>query len=252
VANPFSGTITGKNTGHTNQANLVYAMIPRSTTVIKEIITDTNATLSGAAVGSYDADGYIFGSTAASNSTAVLTGLSLNVQNAITIIAGIYYTGTNGDGVPTIGMDDAGASTRYIRFRQDGYQRRGYAETSEGSLIFQSGYTSYGNNHIGLASRTTAGAQAAKYIDGTTSPPSGTLTTYTTGTDTKTFGSGGLDRIVFQFTATWGLQYLLVYNASLSDADIETIIENPGNVLSYEAGSSGIPKSTKFFLMGIG
>jgi len=69
---------------------------------------------------------------------------------------------------------------------------------------------------------------------------------------TATFGTGAsnnFDKVGFRNTSRFRFQYLFVYNAYLSDQDIDSIIDRPDLVLSYQSGSTFIPRRT---LLGVG
>jgi hypothetical protein len=238
MANPFSGTITGKNTGHTNQANLLYAVIPRSTSSIVEVINSYTMSLAGAAVGSYDSDGYLIGGDAGATTYIYKTGVAaFDFTSSFTIIAGIKYLGGGSGGDTYGGIYHASDGSKRILLHPDVFAQRGRPDVTDGSLQFLTAYSDFASAHTGMALKSTAGAQSSGYITGASSPPSGTYTSI--GTDNETFNfTADMTQLTFATTAAWGWQYLFVYNDDLSDADIEAIIENPGGVLSFSGGST--------------
>jgi hypothetical protein len=243
MANPFSGTITGKNTGHTNQANLLYALIPRSTSSVIEVINSGTASLSGNAFGSYDADGYLIGGSTSSVSTAIYTVPTFDITSSFTIIAGFKYLGSGAGGAIRAGITHASNPAIKLEITPDYANRRGRPDFSDGGAQFLPGYTTFGADHVGIAAKSTPGAQSSGYVEGSSSPPSGTYTSIGTDTDTFSTVASDLTLLFFQGVSSWGWQYVFVYNDDLSDANIESIIEDPGSVLSFGGASEALSGS---------
>jgi hypothetical protein len=233
VANPFSGTITGKNTGHANQANLVYAVIPRSSSVIKEIISDTTTTISGAAGYSYNANGYWIGGSASSlsvGSDLAVTGFANSAAH--TVIAGFAWMG----GSPTSSDALAGMYRNAETYVQsyaammDGFAKRLRQRMTDGTRDWIMSWITPTNSFFASALISSGTAQSGYYYDGTAPEFTGTSTAFS---DTGgTMAGGTMDRLYLAVNSSWGVQYLFVYNTNLSQADVEAIMKNPGAVVN--------------------
>lgn len=235
MPNPFGGTISGKNTSHTNQNNLVYALIPRSTSNVREIVGDTAATLSGASMGSYDADGYLFGSSATSASYASVTVGGLGNSAAQTVIMGMKWVGAGNSGI--VGGYLSRSAEPYVLsgIYPDEYANRTRMRITDGTRDFNNGYLALSSAYSAAAVTSTAGAQKARYLNDSALNGNGGIagTIQSHGSDgTFTMTGGNMDSLTIQVASAWGIQYLLIYNAVLSDGDIQAIMANPGAVVN--------------------
>jgi hypothetical protein len=243
MANPFGGTITGKNNSHPNAADLLYAYIPRSTSNVREIINDIGATLGGAAVGGYDADGYLYGSSSSSmtNINATVSGL-LN-SSAFTIIVGARYIGgspTSND--PYIGIVRAADSNVFsYGWGGDGYQNRMRARVTDGAgRDFLTNFVTPSNTYFASYVTSTGSSQSGRYYDHSNSDFGGlgASTAYTGGTQ-GTMTGGNMDTLTVTVNSAVGFQYMFIYGVSLGQSACETIMKNPGDVLAQSGGGGG-------------
>jgi hypothetical protein len=237
MANPFggSGETLSKNTGHTNQANLLYAVVPRSTSVIKEVLNDITLTLGGQPVGSYDADGYFIGSSTAMTSAEANVSGGFDLNSSFTMIAGFKNTGNSNNAELQVGIYNVSGGLGYYKavFFGSPWENNVTVKLNDGAgHVWENGNTGVRTNaYTGVAAKSATGAQSGGYVNATTTPPTGTYTALST-TGAVTFSSLTMNRLVVQVTSTHSFQYLFIYNTTLSDAHIEAIIENPGAVLS--------------------
>jgi hypothetical protein len=245
MANPFGGSdeALSKNTGHTNQANLIYAVVPRTTSKIHEVITNTD--FSGVATGTYDADGYW-----TPNSTTVGTyskAISARAINADwTIIVGCKRVPAAGNGSSHSFVGLGQTATSAAAYGGDGIfiaRLNSEFEAIQGSQ-FDGGSAGInqeiypvsdvdGPYGIALAGRNSTAEQKG-WIR---TPGGSTLHTFTPAT-TSLNGSINLNYLLFHTQNRWPLQYLFVYDSYLSDTDINAIIDSPGSVLSAAGGDA--------------
>ena len=243
MANPFGGSdqALSKNTGHTNQANLVYAMIPRSTTKWREVINGSDVTV---AAGTYDADGYWY----AGSSTRVDVGYTLGAELAPTatftvITAALYRSG--GDVSESTGhiagLWDASDSLPLFCVQMDRYARqaRGRARDVGGSTSGVDGsWYNPGSDTFAFAHKqTSASTSSALYRVASTTTAAGT------GSAAGMNTTAALDRIGVRAGTKYAHQYVFVYNAVLSDADINAIIDDPGAVITQAASGIDLASS---------
>jgi hypothetical protein len=240
MANPFGGSdeTLSKNTGHTNQENLIYAVVPRTTSKIVEVIGGTN--LSGVATGTYDSDGFWTpNSTTVGAYSKAISARAINqdwtiilgckgVNDDVSIGSTHSYVGLcEVDTVPT-------ATDAYCILKLDNQFRAISAVQWDTAAagVNQQIYPVSNNGPYGivLAGRNSPAAQKA-WIRSAGS----NIHTYTP-TTTSLSGSRNMNYLLFHTQNRWPLQYLFVYDAYLSDADINAIIDDPGAVISSASG----------------
>lgn len=237
MANPFGSADEAltKNNGHTNAANLIFAWIPRSTTKIVEVV---NAATINPAGGNYDADGYWRFNSTTRTEFAFTISPGKSPGNAFTVITSNRYN-SGGDVSVALGhvagMFATGSTTPRFFLRMDRYARSVNAFIRDNAGNDCNGLNSSlpdpGNDTFGAAVKGTSGSQKAIYR------VSGASTTI--GTDTSALIStsdASLDRIGVLAGTKYAHQYVFVYNAALSDADINAIIDNPGGVINVASG----------------
>jgi len=255
MANPFGAAdeALSKNTGHTNQANLLYAFIPRSTTKIVEVI---NALTINPAGGNYDADGFWrFNSTTRTENAFTIT--ARGAGDITTVIVGVRY---NAGGDVNIGIGefagffqsgDATNNRFFGRFYR--YARNANAFIKDAGGSDASGLNTTlpdpGADTFALAVKHNgSNAQSAFSRHTATSTSIGTDSTTALSSD------GGLNRFGVWSGTKYAYQYIFAYNAYLSDADIEAIMDNPGSVIDVTGGGGGggVPKTNRIALLGVG
>jgi hypothetical protein len=249
MANPFGGSdqALSKNTGHANQANLLFAMVPRSTTKWREVINAADVTVGA---GNYDADGY----WRAGSSTRVDVGYTLGsplAPNAtLTIIAGVKYNSAGDVSVSyghVAGLFDADNTFTRFHVQLDRYNRdaRGQIMQNTGAgTNLAASWHSPGNDVFAFAVKRSGGTVNGLYRVGSTTTAAGSDTGVPTD---STWASTDLDRVGVRAGTKWQHQYVFVYNVALSDAEIDAIIDDPGAVLTQT--SSFMPRRT---LLGVG
>jgi hypothetical protein len=239
MANPFGSadeTLT-KNTGHTNQANLIFAMIPRAANKWREVVTAVDVTPGSS--GSYDADGYWRAS--GTSFVDVLLTIAKSAGNAFTVIASSRYNSGGGGGgnACRFGMLDVAGNSRFC-IRHDVYSRQASGQIRDGSGTstgVESSYYDPGVDTFSFAAKNNGStAQAGLYR------VSGTTTAAGTGNTAMSTSDNALTRLGAQTTNKWACQYVFVYDASLSDADIEAIIDSPGGVISQGGTANQVVK----------
>lgn len=244
MANPFGGSdeSLSKNTGHANQANLVYAWIPRSSTKIVEVI---NAQTINPAGGNYDADGYWrFNSTTRTENAFAVSGESAG--DARTVIVGARYNSA-GDVNISIGefaglFKSGEATVNRFLIRLYRYARNVNAfvvDNGGGSAAGLNGsLPDPGDDTFGAAVKHNGtNAQSCLYRVGSTTTQIGS-DTFTGLSDSD----NGLNRVGVWSGTKYAYQYIFVYNAALSDADINAIIDNPGGVISTGGAANQVVK----------
>jgi hypothetical protein len=254
MANPFGGNdeALSANTGHAKYSNLKYALVPRSVSKWRDVLSSADLTpdVNG---GSYDADGYFFGPSSTTNSTITksISSSYLTSGGAKTIIVGFNYLGTPGGAAMNfygLYSSSQGHVINFIEFDtfDDRVRRRcvDYNFNDANSAFL--GSVSTGS--FAVVQKTVDGAQKNYLRRSTTNTGVGTDGTVSLGTG----ANDNLDRLRVVTYSRIGVQYIFVYDATLTDGECDGIIDSPGGVISYSGGGGGIPKSTKFFLMGIG
>lgn len=257
MANPFgsSDESLSKNTGHTNQANLVYAMIPRGANKWREVINGADVTPT--ASGNYDSDGYWRSSNTTGNFAEYVIASPLNSGDPRTVITSVRYnSGGGGSGTNQhAGLwNDTGytASSGLYFFRLQHYSRE-----YQGRI-----FDSVGSNAAGLvASNYNPGADTSGiFLRGNDATPlyeayhrvTGSNTAMGSSTTTTISTSDAiLNRVGVRVTNKWAVQFVFVYNTVLSDTDVNAIIDDPGSVITYTS-AGGVPKSTRLTLLGVG
>jgi hypothetical protein len=251
MANPFGGSDEplSKNTGHTNQANLIFALVPRSTTKVREVINGVDVTPAGGS-GNYDADGYLR-STSGTLLTADYTIASpRSAGQATTTIVGLRYNsgGTGSGSAMIVGMVNSadygttGVSRHLIRPYV--YSRVLYPFVRDAAGID----ATMSNADPGA---DTCGA----WVKGSDAVPSYSSSARASGVGNTSLGSStnpnlsttdaSLDRLSIRVTSKWACQFVFVYDTVLSDADIEAIIDNPAGVLNVgTVGATGTSTAT--------
>jgi hypothetical protein len=240
MANPFGGSDQGlsKNTGHANQANLLFAMIPRSTTKWREVVNGADVTVGA---GNYDADGY----WRAGSSTRVDVGYTIGSPPTpaatLTVIAGLKY---NSAGDVSVSYGHAsGLYNSAETFSRFHVQSDRYGQESRGQIMNEVGagtglagsWYNPGNDVFGFAIKRSGGNVNGLYRVGSTTTAAGSDTGVPT---TSEWANATLNRVGVRAGTKWQHQYVFVYNAALSDADINAIIDDPGAVITQAA--SGI------------
>jgi hypothetical protein len=238
MANPFGGSdqALSKNTGHANQANLLFAMIPRSTTKWREVVNAADVTVGA---GNYDADGYWRAGSSTRVDVGYTIGSPLAPAATLTVIAGIKYNAA-GDVSVSYGhvaglWDDSNLFTRF-HIQCDRYNRdaRGHISDNGGvSTALTSSWYNPGNDVSAFAVKRSGGNVNALYRVGSTTTQAGSDTGVST---VDAWDDLDLDRVGVRAGTKWAHQYVFVYNAALSDADIAAIIDDPGAVISQAGG----------------
>jgi hypothetical protein len=237
MANPFGGSdqALSKNAGHANQASLLFAMIPRSTTKWREVVNGADVTVGA---GTYDADGYWYAGSSARVDVGYTIGAALAPTSAFTVICGNTYR--SGGDVNTadghiVGMWDNDASFARFHIQFDRYARQGRGRVSDINGTgdgLNGSWHNPGADVFGFAMKSSGSASSALYRVGSTTTAAGTGNPG--GLDTSII----LDRVGVRAGTKFSHQYVFVYNAALSDADINAIIDDPGAVITQAA--SGI------------
>lgn len=241
-----------KNTGHTNQANLIYAVIPRSTTKFVEVINGWTQTVTE---GTYDADGFWYPGTTLTGPTWTLSS-TFPVGNSHTVIS-LWYRDTgagNGSNGIQAGMYNVGGGVAYSEHFMALDGTSGLAKAQDNS--YNAGPTSArdasGKTHIGMAHShdSTIPAQVGFLRSWASNvwPNSGSNDNETSGSSTfGTTGNNLLDRLEMRTASKWRFRCMFIYNAALSTTDINAILDDPGAVLTYSP--SFIPRRS---LLGVG
>lgn len=244
MANPFGGTITGKNNSHGSAAALKYVFIPRSTTVVKEIITDVTATISGpGSISAYDSEGYL----APANTSKVFIEAdvtALSHATSKTLIVGYKHTAQSGIADCIFNIRNTSASYVNIAVQVDAYMSRCAGIVSDGSNDWAG---TWGNDYadsdvyVAIAVRNQAGTQTTRFRASTSLNSDGGITATSndgtlSGTVTTNNNNGQLNRLNVDFLSDTRWQYLMVYEEYLSNGQVDAILADPGDVLSYEAG----------------
>jgi len=243
MANPFGGSDEALtvNQSHANYGNLIYAIIPRSASKVVEVI---NAQQITNLTGAYDADGYWHPNT--TTLTAVeFTPTGITCVSTKTVISGWFRDAgaALGDYASEAGFRNSATGVAYSRASisaagdaasartQDNSYVQGpttgaSAVTSNTTFAFAHGQDSAGPNQ-----------KSWKRVGGSNTAMTPTTATFGTG------ASNNFDKVGFRNTSRFRFQYLFVYNAYLSDQDIDSIIDSPGDVLTY--GGSGQPSGKR-------
>lgn len=241
MANPFGGSdepLT-KNTGHANQANLIFAWIPRTTTKIVEVVNAATITPAG---GTYDSDGFwLFNSTTRTDQAFTIAS-PLSPGNAFTIITAAKFNGGGDVNVAlgeTVGLFANGNTQPRFYVRLDRYSRAVNAFIRDAAGADANGLNASlpdpGADTFSAFVTGTVGAQSCAYRLG------GSTTSI--GTDTEggiSTSDASLDRIGVQCGTKWFHQYVFVYNAVLSAGDRNAIMDNPGAVISQAGGGKPV------------
>jgi len=246
MANPFGSAdeALSKNTGHANQANLVYAFIPRSTTKWREVITGTDITVGA---GTYDADGYWYPS--GTSFVDVFMTIARSAGNLATVVCGSKYRSAGGGGGNSarFGMMDVAGNSRFA-IRHEIYSRNvmGQIRDSSGtSTGLEASYTDPGADVFGAAVKQNGTTQNAltRWGGTTTALPSGSSTGLST-TDNALIRAG------VQTTNKWACQYVFVYDTNLSDANINSIIDTPSGVINVGGAGLNLAQSGAIAIAG--
>lgn len=250
-----SGTPT-KNTGHALQAYLKAAFIPRSTTQIYEVVSASNMTLPQNGT-SYDADGFWFGYASSRQTNYFTFGSAIDGKGPLTLIVGIKRHGTNSPtGDNQIGICGASGigTIPYHRMQADSGNNNVILTCVDGSsntLVWDTGDAIFGSSGakvIGFANDENGGgsALAIERVGGSTIE-----TASKTGIDHY-----GWDRTQFQLYSDhgWGINFAFVYSGvAMSQEQMEGIADTPTDVITpASGGASGVPKSTRFTMLGVG
>lgn len=242
MANPFGGSDEALtvNTGHTNYGDLLFAYIPRSTTKFVEVV---NAATVTPTAGNYDADGYWRASGTSTNTSFYTLGTARSAGLAHTLIVGLRYNSAGGgSGAIQFGLGDSTPSTSIncVQCRPDVYARQ-----MNGRLCDNAGFDSGG---IRSASYNPGADTSAYALKSTSTGATVNAFTRVSGTNTANGSDStvnlsttdnGLTRLVVKTTNKWAFQYIFVYGAALSDANIDSIIDDPGSVISVASGGTG-------------
>jgi hypothetical protein len=246
MANPFGSAdqTLSKNTGHTNQANLIRAMVPRSSSKWVEVISATAIT--DLTNGTYDADGY-FGGDSTRRDAQYQLPVNLSPVGGYTIIAGLLYnSGGSADGDLYFGLRDSVGLTANCLIRCDIYNRRFnayiYDSNSNSSSIVDL-YCSPGGDAFGAAIQASSTAQKSYARIGSTNYP----TTPNSGTSSLG-GSAVCNLFGLNYASIYKCQYLFLYDTMLSETDINDIIADPGAVLTQSGGGS----TKRIMTLGVG
>jgi hypothetical protein len=242
MANPFGGSDEAltKNTGHTNQANLLFAMIPRSTTKWREVVNGADVTVGA---GNYDADGYWRNGSTALATVEYAMGTARAPQDAVTVIVGIKYRSAGGStgGIRAGLSNDAETFSRQcLIFDEYNRQFMGSIRPFSGSSSnLEAAWNAPSADVFGAAvKRNGSNAGNALYRVSTTTTQAGSDSLGSAGD----FATASLNRVGVRVTDKYEFQYVLVYNVALSDADIAAIIDNPGAVISQVSAGHPTPK----------
>lgn len=257
MANPFGGsneTLT-KNASHANQANLIYAFVPRSSSVVAEAINATTDTPTN--VGSYDADGYLIGSSSVSVGTITRAVSGCNLNSALTLIVGFKRV-TSGSSLNCIYGVYTGIVEQSIYAAANGQ----FAPTTNDDTGGQwYSYQTPANAFIGCATTSRPTAQRGRWRTNTASQTTGWAAGQAVTVGNYNYGASAMGTFRAQWNTDWGFQYAFIYadngqgsnTGALSTADIDAIIADPGAVLTQGAApASGVPKTNRFSLLGVG
>jgi len=235
MANPFGSNdeALSKNTNHANQANLIHAVIPRSAEKFVEVISASSIT---GLTGVYDADGFWHPNTTTRTDVQFTISTPWPVGNNHTVIAGWYRN--TGAGAPTSApnagaLKFGGTPLTISTLTSDGTQLSAFARDNSsqqgpGSYVSMSANGAFAVCH---KNNTTGPVQSGYRRVGSTNTPL-TDTALTLGTTS----SHNVDRVGIKTASRYPFLYLFIYDAALSDEDINAIIVTPGDVLSYTAG----------------
>jgi hypothetical protein len=247
MANPFGSAdeALSKNTGHANQANLVYAMIPRSVNKWREVINGADITPD--ASGNYDADGYWRSSNTTANFAQYTIGSPLDTGDPRTIVVGIRHNGAGGGSStqPHAGVWNNANFTSQGRFwvRFQHYSREYQTQLIDGSGNAISALTTSQYNPGADDSAVYLRASSASTLQEAKYRVSGANTSMGSATSGVPLDNDAyLDRVGVRLTNKWAVQYLFVYNALLSEADINAIIDDPGSVISQGGAANLVVK----------
>lgn len=263
MANPFGGTLE-VNQDHTNYASLQAAQIPRSTSLVKEVVSDANASITGS-LAAYDSDGYL---SASGSSVTIESTISSSVSMAgpCTIITFCRRVGTSvNDSV----FKATNSSAGYVQVGHyhDAYVYRCGTNVTDGTNNWQPGHNmNYGDSnprYLAIAVVNDPGAsggtrQRGRWRENTSLNASGGITATSSQSESTANlvtnnNNGQLNTVQAYFNTDVMWQGTFVYNAALSDGDIDAIFADPGAVVSQTGGGGGgVPKSTKLSLLGVG
>lgn len=238
MANPFGSTdqTLSKNTGHTNQANLVRALIPRSASKWVEVISGSLPTVP--ASGTYDSNGYFFGANGTRQLMTYTLPSSLNPSSTWTIIIGATYNsgGSLGTGSGVLhGLRDSVGGVAFFSLKLERYSRGVtclHTDSNGVNSDINNASANPGNDVFSASISNQAGNQKGFY-----KASGGSLTSIGTGTSTLG-GSAVCDVFDLWYASLYGVQYAFLYDSYLSDANIESIMDDPGAVISYAASGS--------------
>jgi hypothetical protein len=240
MANPFGGSdqALSKNTGHAKQENLLFAMVPRSTTKWREVINAADVTVGA---GNYDADGYWRAGSSTRVDVGYTIGSPLAPNATLTVIAGLKYNSA-GDVSVSYGhasglYNDAETFSRFhVQCDRYGRDSRGQIMTSSGAgTNLSAAWFNPGADVFAFAVKRSGGSVNGLYRVGSTTTAAGSDTGVQT---TNPWDVTSLNRVGVRAGTKWQHQYVFVYNAALSDSDINAIIDDPGAVITQTA--SGI------------
>jgi hypothetical protein len=237
MANPFGGSDEALSVvpGHTNAANLVYAMVPRTANKWREVVNAADVTPT--ASGNYDADGFWRSANTTFNVAAYTIGSPLNTGTARTMICAVRYNSGGGGsgGNPHAGcwnaVNFATAGRFYLRMDIYAQQYQGHIMDDVGSSAVGLTSAQYnpGNttSSIVIRGNSATPAQSAYHRVGSTNTSMGTETS-----SAIKQNDAYLDRVGCRTTNKWAVQFVFVYNAVLSDADVNAIMDNPAGVIA--------------------
>jgi hypothetical protein len=238
MANPFGSNdeALSKNTNHANQANLLYAVIPRSSSKVVEVVNSGSIT---GLTGAYNSDGYWHPNTTTRTDVVFTIAAPWPVGNNHTVITGWYRD--MGAGSPTFAgtsgvYRDAQAAYSISTINTDGISITVGVRDNAYQLGPTGNMDNQGNTVFAVAHKnSTSGPVQSGYRRIGSTNTTFTSTALTMGTGT----SDQVNRVGVKTASRFPFQYLFIYNTALSDADINSIIDSPGSVLSYS--SSGKP-----------
>jgi len=226
------------NFSHAKAANLLYAVIPRSTTKAVEVVSGAVVTMSG---GAYDAEGYWS------------SGITTRGQCEYTIVSGPMSSGYEhtvitawvrdmGQGTPSAtchgGMRiSTGSAFSYCSLTTDGLT--GWSRVMDNSTasgpannITMTGRTYFAFCHANFPTNTS---QYGHIRFGTTNQnATNTALTFTTGTTDR------FDRVGCRTASRYRWAYTMVWNVALGDTEMDAIMDDPTLAVFTQFPAGGI------------
>lgn len=244
MANPFGGsdetlTVNGQ---YSNAANLIYAVIPRSSSKFVEVV---NASVINGLQGAYDADGYWYTGDNVRQSIEFTNPSGLRCGHTHTIISGWYRNSAAGnqDFEGRAGLRNSTSSAiSSASMLTDGSSAYSRAIDNSFHLGPAGSITTTSNTVLAIAHKHNASGPEQRGWRRV----GGSNTNLTTTTATLTTTSADLfDKVGARTASKWRFQYLFVYNVYLDDAVINDIMDTPANVITVGSGSTAPTLLTK-------